>query len=230
MKLNAKRLAELKNAVDQFNKKIGEYPPGVILPQYKDLNAEIHRIEEWGYNEYKRSLSSMKQFIQSPPEVYTTESGTNITLWEKKQIDKAFRKINKQRSDLIKRYEISPYTGTMGEIEMNNLRPRENTVEKILPKNWDKYVARTLHTAYEPMQIRNKAYKENYLKAVEEQYGKDNALYRLAQKISPRKMIEGLYTNPFLSITFVYDPHENYQYMMKAHDEWVNLLGGRNII
>ena len=60
MKLNAKRLAELKNAVDQFNKKIGEYPPGVILPQYKDLNAEIDRIEEWGYNEYKRSLSSMK--------------------------------------------------------------------------------------------------------------------------------------------------------------------------
>lgn len=225
MKLKPNDYKKLEKLTLQFNAKIGEYPKqGVNLPAYRDIDTLRAQIEKWGPNELRRQMASMQRFVDSPPEIYTTEQGVNITLWEKKEIDKAIQTTNRKRVAELKKYEPSPYKGNMGLIERQNLRPRKNAVEEVLPKNWDKYSAGVIKQAYEPKRIRQQKYKQNYLNAVISEFGRDSSLYKAVLKIPPSKMSDALYKNVFLQIGFVYD-NENREVMeRKIMDEWALFL------
>lgn len=225
MKLKQSDFDKLHQTVLRFNAKLNEYPKqGVKLPNYRSTEQLAKRIEKWGYNEFRREIASMERFIAAPPEIYTTEQGVNITLWEKKEIDKAIQTTNRKRAAELKKYEPSPYKGNMGLIERQNLRPRKNAVEEVLPKNWDKYSAGVIKQAYEPKRIRQQKYKQNYLNAVISEFGRDSSLYKTVLKIPPSKMSDALYKNVFLQIGFVYD-NENREVMeRKIMDEWALFL------
>lgn len=220
MKLKPSDYKKLEKLTLQFNAKIGEYPKqGVNLPAYRDIDTLRAQIEKWGPNELRRQMASMQRFVDSPPEIYTTQQGVNITLWEKQEVDRAIARTNKKRLEELKRYEPNQYKGTMGAIEFNNLRPRKNRVEEILPKNWDKYAEGAIKQAYEPKRIKQAAYKANYLKAVLEEIG-PGALYDYVSKQPASKISAGLYEDPFLAIGFIYDPFEREVRSRQIMEHW----------
>ena len=220
MKLKPNDYKKLEKLTLQFNAKIGEYPKqGVKLPYYRDIDTLRAQIEKWGPNELRRQMASMQRFVDSPPEIYTTQKGVNITLWEKQEVDRAIARTNKKRLAELKRYEPNQYKGTMGAIEFNNLRPRKNRVEEILPKNWDKYAEGAIKQAYEPKRIKQAAYKANYLKAVLNEIG-PGALYDYVSKLPASIISAGLYEDPFLSIGFIYDPFEREVRSRQIMEHW----------
>lgn len=204
MKLKKEQLTELKNLVSQFNKSLARFPTGTVLPNYLDLDKEIKRIEKYGINEFRRVTSSYKKMIESSPDVYTTKEGVNITLWEKNEIDKGIKKINKKRNDLLKQYQPSDTKGNLSIILDQHLTQKKNSIESISEKYFPIYSQGIIRSAYTPKRIMDVQYRENYLKTVAEEYGENSKLYNYVKKLSASKIAKGTYISPVLNIKFVY--------------------------
>lgn len=222
MKLNKDQLNELTNLVSLFNKSLKRFPAGTVLPNYLDLDKEIKRIEKYGINEFRRVKTAYKKMIESSPEIYTTKEGVNITLWEKNEIDKGVKVINKKRNELLKQYQPSDTKGNLSIILDQHLTQKRNSIETISEKYIPKYSQGIMSSAYTPKRIKDAMYKENYLNAVVEEYGENSKLYNYVKKLSASKISKGLYTSPVLNIKFIYrDDDEDFE--GEILDTWKSL-------
>lgn len=204
MKLSSEKRKQLLDLTVKFNEKIKQYPYGVKLPKYLNYYEELNRIERRGISEFNRVKSSYSRFITSPPEIYTTQQGVNITLWEKNEIDKAIKTTNKKLKQQLSKYEPSVYKGTLSLLFEENLMERKNNIEKISPKYFDKYSEGVIRAAYRTTSEKNYQLKDNYLSAVIDNYGEDSELYKFVSKLSPSKIAKGIFSSPVLSVKFVY--------------------------
>ena len=176
-------------------------------------------------------MAKLERYLRKGAELpYTTKSGVNTTVWQKKEIDNAFRAINAQRKALLKKYNPSQYTGTMGAIEEYGIKPRENTVQRIEPKNWDSYVENIQNQAREINFIRKQElYKQNFLKGVQNVFGRGR-LYNRLMGINSEKLVELYFTNPIISIGFIYDPKEAEEIEQRINEEIDNLEASGDIV
>lgn len=213
MKLSSEKRNQLLDLTIKFNKKLSEYPKyKVRLPKYLNYYEELNRIERRGISEFNRVKAAYTRFINAPPEIYTTQQGVNITLWEKNEIDKAIKTINKKTEQQLKKYEPSVYKGTLSLLYEENLKGRKNNIEKISEKYFDKYSEGVITQAYRTQSEKNYQLKENYLTAVIENYGENSKLYQYVKKLSPTKIVKGVFSSPVLSVKFVYrDEDEDFE-------------------
>lgn len=206
---------ELGKLVKKFNAKIARIKTRKPeLSQYQPEKISLRelrkQLKELPANETKVEINKLKRYLTKGAEdIYTTKKGVNITLWEKKNIDLAFRRINARNKKLIEKYAPSTYKGTMGTIERANLAPRKNTVNEILPKNWDRFKSNLeKRLTFSSESAKAKAYKENYIKAIEDVLGTKSELIRIARALPDMFLYSLYYDNPFLQIDFIYDPRE----------------------
>lgn len=207
-KQDADRISKL---VRKFNAKItrvSKKNPSIVEIQPKRANSQElqKQLKEYPRKIFNREVAKMERYLRQGYELpYTTKSGVNTTIWEKKEVDNTFRAINAQRRSQLKKMAPSPYKGNLYAIETENLTPRKNTVQSIKPKNWDKFVKNLeAQSVAKYDESRMQKYKENYLKAISEVYSENSSLYEYVKNLNPEKIIESI-GNPLMDITFIYD-------------------------
>ncbi len=222
---------KLRNIVKRFNAKVTRVskkhpeiaylqPPKISVKGIRETLKGISRKEiNWTLKKYENYL---RKGAELP---YTTKQGVNTTVWQKKEIDRAVRTINARNKALIKKYEPSTYKGTMGTIEQNNLKPRKNRVQQLLPKDWGRYVENLEKQLYRMSDnVRQGIYMENYLKALDNVLGENNPVTEYVKKnVSPAQLEEFYYNEPLLQIDYIYSPDEA-QEIIKTMLERFSLL------
>lgn len=203
----------LSNTVRKFNAKITRVKnrsPEIadIQPEKVSVSNLKKLLKDYDRAEYKRVIGKMERYLRNGAEMpYTTRGGVNTTVWQKKELDNTFRAINARRKAELKRYNPSTFTGTMGTIEQNNLRPRKNTIQSIKPVNWEAYVENLERQLMaENPERKSIKYKENFLKAIANTIGDHSKLYQAVKNIDPARLYQYYYTEPLLSISFTSDP------------------------
>lgn len=204
--------ARLKNMVNRFNAKIRRVSKAhpeiaVIQPDrisYKEMRDDLKTLTR---EEYNRQMLRLSRYLRRGYEMpYTTKSGVNTTIWQKREIDNAFRSINAKKRALIKKYQPSYERGTMGTIEANNLRPRRNTVEEILPKDWGTYVRNIDYQRGQTEASVHERYKENFLYAIATTVGEESRLYSAVERMDASDIYRYQFLSPLLQIGMISDP------------------------
>lgn len=105
---------KLKEAVKNFNNK---------LDRLEEMELNVHLPEEASYTElrdriktrkeFNRQLKNLRDFQESTAEeVYVTESGLEITKWEKNVLDQARRSVITRKSNELKDLEKGSFMGS----------------------------------------------------------------------------------------------------------------------
>lgn len=117
---------------------------------------------------------------------------------------------------------VSTSKGTMGSIREMNLLPRKNNLETIKQENLKDYLKtlekQLLSSYYTESDIR---YVENYKEALRNELGiYADRIINILDYISPERVVEEYYNNPFLQIDYVYSPEELERIANTIADEW----------
>lgn len=227
MKFSKKDEDELSKLVKNFNAKIRrvkkKHPELAFIQPAKLSKSEIKTsYESVPKATYRKAIAGYKKYLERGGEMpYTTKRGVNITLWQKREIDRQFRTINAQRKKEIDKYQPSVFKGTSNAIKNMNLKPRKNTIEEISPKSWGRFVENLEKQAYHNTSKRH--YKENYLKAILNEFG-EGELYEKFKNVPEDTLYQMYFDSPYLQIDFIYDPHEKdivSKYMMEELDKYM---------
>lgn len=104
----------LKKAVTDFNNK---------LDKLQEMELNVHLPEEASYSELRDRIKTRKEFNrqlknlrdfqeETAQEVYVTESGLEITKWEKDVLDQARRSVISRRNNDLKELEKGSFMGS----------------------------------------------------------------------------------------------------------------------
>ena len=106
--------SKLKEAVKNFNNKLDrleEMELNVHLPEEASFGELRDRIKT--RKEFNRQLKNLRDFQESTAEeVYVTESGLEITKWEKNVLDQARRSVISRKSNELKDLEKGSFMGS----------------------------------------------------------------------------------------------------------------------
>lgn len=199
---------DLKQAVNNFNKKISELEKterAGYLPEKIDLLELRQRIEKGTQfttkNELKRYITDIRRFSEKGQEnLFVTGAGEKMTLWEAKSLEKqANIRINQLTKDL-KPYQVKTSSGyTQAQMGVSEARAIEKNIERLknlfTTKNQNGKLDRlknyiratgTLDFTYKKARI----YKENYLRVLKQNYqnfdGYDE-MWKELKKLSPEQ-------------------------------------------
>lgn len=204
--------SEINKLVRNFNAKVRRASKKYgkeIQPELVNLRELKKMLKEGDRAVYRKQVKKLKSYLVKGAESpYTTKTGVNITVWQKKQIENQFRSINAKRRAAMRKYDPSPFRGTMHAIQDMNLQPRRNTIEEIQPKSFKKFVENLERQYFTEDKARQAKYKENYLQALKNVFGEQTPLLEKIRNIPAEKLVAMYYNNPFLQIDFVYDPIE----------------------
>ena len=226
--------ARLKNVVRRFNAKIrrvAKTKPEIagLQPEKANLRDLRDDLKLLPRSEFNRKMKSMERYLRKGYEMpYTTKAGVNTTIWQKREIDNDFRSINAKKRALIKKYNIGYDRGTANTLEAENLRPRKNTVEEILPKYWDTYVRNLEYQRGQTESSVHEKYKENFLYAIAVSVGEESNLYKAIDKMDASEIYRYQFLSPLLQIGVISDPYmpEDVDELMLA--ELMQVSGGSN--
>lgn len=206
------RYEKLKKAVDDFNTKIDSVPDRLksIQPEKKDADELYKTFQKLTTSEFDRELRRLGRYLRpGAEELKITGSGAETTQYEYKEIANKINALNQINAGIIKKYNPSTYTGTMGTINKNNLRPRLNRSDTISPDKFREYsenLERQLLGKSE--KIRTEKYKDNFLYAIEKNFGSASELYKRIKETDAKDLYRFYHTSPILNISFTSDPQE----------------------
>lgn len=207
-------LKSLSNAVRTFNAKrtklIKQVPElQEILPQkasVKELKSSISTRAD-----FNRVINRLDRFKKKDAtKIVVTKEGVRTTKYQVREIQIQKSQINRKRAELRKKANVSTEKGTMGAIHKMNLQPKKSDYNKIPKANWNDFVKlmekQSMDSYYTD---KEKIYKENYLKAIANVYGKNNSLYKFVKNIPPDILVSAYYDDPILQIEYVYPTGED---------------------
>ena len=205
---------QITNAVRVFNSKLTRVLKShpelqEFLPRRRTTQELYDKIET--RQDFKREINSLLRFLRKGAEApLQSEKGIKTTKWEEKEIGIKVRTINAKRTRERKQANVSTYKGTMGSIEANNLKPKFYDINKIEPKDWEKFVRgveKQIASTYG--EDKYDLYKSNYLKALDNVFGSiGERIKKIVEKIPNEVFYKLYYDDPVLQIDFVYDPDD----------------------
>lgn len=219
-------IKELRRVVKNFNAKvsrlINKYPENrKYYPDkvsYSDLYNQVTT-----RSDYNNIINRLKRFSRKGSEkIVETKTGAKITSYEKKEASILARSITAKRKKIAESRGVSTSKGTMGSIREMNLLPRKNNLETIKQENLKDYLKtlekQLLSSYYTESDIR---YVENYKEALRNELGiYADRIINILDYISPERVVEEYYNNPFLQIDYVYSPEELERIANTIADEW----------
>lgn len=224
VKKAVRRFSEKRKKVQRERPEIARYQPEV--PTTREIIADLKGKTQEAL-EYK--LAALSRYLEDGAEdIYMTESGVITTNYQMEEIRRGIEQANKERDKLRARNRASTYTGTMGTLRDNALKPRKNRAEVIGQKHWQEYASSVERLALgRSDEERERLYKRNFLRAIESVFGEEGGvtakkLYRRISK-TPLMLYQDYYDiDPILTIGFVYNPAEakyNVESMLEHLDE-----------
>lgn len=217
-KFNAKITRELRK-----NPEAWEYYPAKI--SVKEIKAQIETRED--YNRFIKSIDrAFKPGGFTPVE---NKEGTKTTKWMLNEINISNRFINRERQKIREKANPSYYTGTMGSVEANALKPRKFNFDKMNENSFNKYVESTRHQARSQYwNERIMKYKEDYLANIKKHFNMEDKkvkqLYELVKNIPADIMFFNYYADAELQINFFSDPIEAELLVERALNAWRTFL------
>lgn len=170
----------LEKAVSDFNAKINELQKEekkAYLPNFVDI-SEIKK-EIVTKSELTRYLNSLRRFSEKGAEnIYTTEEGEKLTVWEKNEFKKSSEKVLKDLKEQMKPFETKDSSGhslsTMGNSEYRTLKANYNRI-----KNFENLKGSSLksllnyvnkHASNDYTTRKATIYRNNYLQVIKDQF------------------------------------------------------------
>ena len=217
-KFNAKITRELRKNPEAWE----YYPPRFNVSQ---LRTQIQTRED--FNRFIKSVDrAFKPGAFTPVE---TKKGKKTTKWALKEIYLANRYINRKRQEIRDKVNPSYYTGTMGSVEANALKPRKFDPDKMGENSFNKYVESTRHQARSQYwNERITKYKEDYLANIKKHFNMEDKkvkeLYDLVNEIPADIMFFNYYADAELQVNFFSDPIEAELLVERALNAWRTFL------
>lgn len=203
------------NLVRQFNAKITRVSrrnPSLAGIQPERINSQAiqEMLKQMTRRDFNRWLGRTRRYLEKGAELpYTTKQGVKTTVWQFRETTNDFRSINAKRRAELKRLAPSTTKGTMGSIEQLQLRPRKNTIQEVLPKDWERFIANIERQTYSrEREIKSSKYQQNYIQAIRNEMGHQPELEDLVRQIDPMDLFDLYAANPLVQIDFVYAPEE----------------------
>lgn len=233
-KLSEADRERIKKAVRRFSekrKKVAREKPDIArfqpkTPTTREIERELQGKTREAL-EYK--LAALGRYLEEGSEdIYITESGVITTNYQMGEIRRGIESANKEREKLKARNRATTYTGTMGTLRDNELKPRKDRSETIGKKHWQEYAQSVERLALGSSdEERERTYKKNFLRAIEGAFGEGGGI--IAKKLynrikqTPLALYQDYYdVDPILTIGFVYNPAEaqhNVDVIMEHLDE-----------
>lgn len=208
MRITRKEAIEVKKLVDRFNRKVSRSTRAGKKGQpkkisYKDFLRDAQAMGRQNFNFHKKSLQNyLKKGAELP---YTTKEGVNITIWEKKEIDRLHRSINAKKREVIKRKNTKDFQLiNKREREALNLEPRKNNIERVKPKNYEKYKENLQKAYYHASpEYKFNLLKSNMLKAARANFGQGSDIEKIIKTLSEEELIRAI-NSVYTSLNFFY--------------------------
>lgn len=216
--------SKLKQLVKAFNKKVSDFSHLSFTPdkiKYSDLKSQIKTRKDYNviYGIYSRYLKpgSEKSVINS--------AGVKVSRWLRNELTYGIMRVNAKRRKTIIERDISTERGTMGTIEDNNLRPRNNPKDTLRSrKQFEKVFNSTLRESLSNFaDEKAERYKQNYLKMLKNNFEDIegyNELVAIIESKSASELVDAYYIDPVLQLSFFYDPKEKEEIMGFALEHW----------
>lgn len=234
IKWTKRDIATVTNVVRQFNAKITRVSRrnpvlAGIQPERLNNQAIQQMLRQMTRQDFNRWLGRTRRYLKAGAEMpYTTKQGVNTTVWQFQETTNDFRSINARRKAELKRLQPSTFTGTMGAIEQLNLRPRKNTVQEILPRDWERFVKNVESQSYRVNRIQQaEMYTNNYIEAIRNNLGFQPNLENLVRQIPPEELYDLYASNPMLQIDFIYSLEDVADIVSIMQDALLNYINSR---
>lgn len=220
---STKKRWSTSDLIKMFNAKIEmvskSRPEIADIQPLKRTEHYLERFKTLTPREKTRARKVMQDYLQAGSEE-RSEKYPNMTKWGAESADKFVKQTNRQKAEYYK----SPY---LKDIDKMGLRPQFEYMSAEQAKRavyaLEKQTERDIH-------MTSAQYKENYLKAVENEMGK-GGLYTYVSELPEDILVAAYYSDPAtFEIKFVYSQDEKVmqqQYLLeqfeayvKAHSNW----------
>lgn len=205
--------------IKEFNEKIERVTK--LRPEIADIQP-LKRSEHYSERfksltrrEKSRARKVMEDYLRGGSEE-RSEKYPNMTKWGAENADKFVKQTNRQKA----KYYKSPY---LKDIDKMGLKPQFEYMSAEQAKRalyaLEKQTERDIH-------MTPKLYKENYLKAVENEMGQ-GGLYTYVSELPEELLVAAYYSDPAtFEIKFVYSQDEKVaqqRYLLEQFENYVNL-------
>lgn len=216
---STKKRWSTSDLIKMFNAKIEmvskSRPEIADIQPLKRTEHYLERFKTLTPREKTRARKVMEDYLRSGSEE-RSEKYPNMTKWGAESADKFVKQTNRQKA----KYYKSPY---LKDIDRMGLRPQFEYMSAEQAKRavyaLEKQTERDIH-------MTSAQYKENYLKAVENEMGK-GGLYTYVSELPEDILVAAYYSDPAtFEIKFVYSQDEKVmqqQYLLEQFESYVNL-------
>jgi transcriptional regulator of met regulon len=235
-------LDKLDKKIKAFNRKVEQlksqgYKENLIPEKmsYKVELAKIIHNENYVRQDFKDTFSIMDAFLKKGSEKLLKSSrGMELPKFKKKEIDIKVKRINKERAKLQKQYDLEPLTDRNEPIEMPEENKKLFRAYKITPKkfNWKnmsrkdfEMFQKTLVEYDTKQDEKDKLYRENFYKALDNQLLPDDAkrIKEILDKIPTNEIVKKYYTDLNMDIDFIYDKSDYEGKIESIIESWNSL-------
>lgn len=199
--------SRLSNAVRVFNTKITNYGKNPELKPYLPNKISVQDLKRriTTANDLNREIKSLQRLNKNTATPVVTGAGVKTTKYTIREAQIRINIINRRRKKLREKADVTPLKGTVGQIQDQNLQPRKLNLRRVPSKRFQQYIEDIYSQTYDSyMEKMNALYKDNYLKAFDEAFGKDYIFKKFIELIPKEVLSEMLFQDPVLTIDFVY--------------------------
>ena len=200
------RRAKVEELFARFNEKVEQSAAEGPQPKKRDVEDYMPYYEKLSPGEFRREMSRIERYLRPGMEsTVETRGGKLTSLWEYLETENILKTLNKHNKAVIDEYQPDTYKGTMGTIERGNLKERVNRVERV--RDVGEYFRSIEHQLLgSSASVRNERYKENFLHAVETQFGKNSELYASVEREDAGNLYRYYHISAIFNISFTSDP------------------------
>lgn len=229
--INLKKLVRnYNNKINRLNKKGFDTN---FIPQKLKLKDERKLIKSGERIDFKDRIKYYESFLKRGSEnLVKSNRGLVLPKYEIDQVNIMLKKINRIRRKTKKLYKEEPLTdrnkninqankSLLKNLSINELKDKKFSFKNKSKKDYEKF-KKSLAEYYETQEERNKKYRDNYYKALENVFSEDqsNKIKNVLDKLETDVIINKYYTDINMDIDFVYEPSEQNLLFKETLNAW----------
>lgn len=216
-------IENVRNVVRQFNRKLTmterKHPETKgKLPERLTVAEVMKQIRT--RKDYNKLVNSYKRFYQrkDSTDLISNKNGLEVTKWDKREAEINLRAVNRKRAARRKATGATTFTGTMGKLDDMHLNKRHYDFDSFSTKSlWDSFKKSVERETLSQWDFDKKStWYGNLRKAINNQFGENNELNGILDRIDPEILLDEFFKNPFIDFDFIYD---NYQAIEKRFNK-----------
>lgn len=208
-------IENVRNVVRQFNRKLtmterkhpemkGKLPERLTV-------ADVMKLIQTR-KDYNKLVNSYKRFYQrkDSTNLISNKNGLEVTKWEKREAEINLRAVNRKRAARRKASGATTFTGTMGKLDDMHLNKRHYDFDSFSSKSlWDSFKKSVRDETLSSWDFDKRSiWYGNLRKAINNQFGENNELNDILDRIDPEILLYEFFKNPFIDFYFIYDDHQ----------------------